>query len=606
MADSFVRILDGNTFVVSDDRGDIEASKTAPTGLFSYDMRFLSTWVLTVNGLRLNALSTDDLQYFEARFFLVPATGTVYIDPKLSVIRERAVGDGFHEELTVLSHSDEPADLTIRIEAASDFADLFEVKDALKKLGTYDARIEDGKLILGYRREMFRRETTISASEPAEIDEHGLTFTVHVAPHGTWTTDIAVVTSMLGLGRAFTTTKYGRSNHRASPNMQSSLERWLADAPRLKCGWESLTVTYRRSLIDLAALRFSPLIAGGQSLPAAGLPWFMTMFGRDSIFTSLQALPFASELAATTLRVLGDWQGTRVDDFRDEDPGRILHEMRYGEMAAFEERPHTPYYGAVDATPLFVVLLDEYERWTGDRVLVRGLEREARAAIAWIDDYADLMGNGYIVTSDVTSGPASRIRAGRIRGIRSRMPTGGCRASPGRRASSRVTPTTQSCAPPVWRGWSGRTFHTPSGSRSRRPNSSGASTGTSGSPIVATTRLPSTRTAPRWTHWPRTTVCCCGAGSSTSPRRDRSSATSWVPGCGPAGASEPWPRAKVDTTRWATTSARSGHSTTRSSPGACGAMVSRSRPPGSPLASWTPPASSGAGYPRRSPATGGP
>ena len=94
--------------------------------------------------------------------------------------------------------------------------------------------------------------------------------------------------------------------------------------------------------------------------------------------------------------MLGDWQGSRRDDFRDEDPGRILHEMRYGEMAAFEERPHSPYYGSVDATPLYVVLLDEYERWTGDRKLVRDLEYEARAALNWIDEFADLMGNGYI------------------------------------------------------------------------------------------------------------------------------------------------------------------------------------------------------------------
>jgi glycogen debranching enzyme len=132
------------------------------------------------------------------------------------------------------------------------------------------------------------------------------------------------------------------------------------------------------------------------SLPAAGLPWFMTMFGRDSIFTSLQALPFKPELAATTLRALGDWQGARSDDFRDEDPGRILHEMRYGELPAFEERPHSPYFGTADATPLYVVLLDEYERWTGDVTLVRELEYEAREALAWIDDYGDLMGNGYV------------------------------------------------------------------------------------------------------------------------------------------------------------------------------------------------------------------
>src|SRR5215468_7480381 len=117
MSEGVVKILDGNTFVVSDERGDIEASSTDPTGLFSFDTRFLSTWVLTVNGQRLNALSTDDLQYFETRFFLVPGTGTVYIDSKLSVIRRRAVGTGFHEELTILNHDVEPVELTVRIDA---------------------------------------------------------------------------------------------------------------------------------------------------------------------------------------------------------------------------------------------------------------------------------------------------------------------------------------------------------------------------------------------------------------------------------------------------------------------------------------------------------
>jgi glycogen debranching enzyme len=178
--------------------------------------------------------------------------------------------------------------------------------------------------------------------------------------------------------------------------MERSLDKWLEDAPRVESDWEPLKTTYRRSLVDLAALRFAPPVMGGKSLPAAGLPWFMTMFGRDSIFTSLQSLPFTSELAATTLLALGDWQGSRLDDFRDEDPGRILHEMRYGEMTAFEERPHSPYYGAADATMLYVVLLDEYERWTGDRKLVRDLEQQARAALTWIDEYADLMGNGYV------------------------------------------------------------------------------------------------------------------------------------------------------------------------------------------------------------------
>jgi glycogen debranching enzyme len=394
VSEPLVQILDGNTFVVSDARGDIEASLTDPTGLFAFDTRFLSKWVLTVNDQRLNALSVDDLQYFETRFFLVPGTGTVYVDAKLTVIRQRAVSDGFREQLTILNHEDTPVDLVVRIEAASDFADLFEVKDALEKKGTYVSQVADGRLVLGYSRETFRRATVISASTPADLDKSGLTFKVTIDPHGDWATDLAV-TPVTG-ARGGSLRAISEIVKRPRPNLEKGLQRWLEEAPRLECDWDPLKVTYRRSLVDLAALRFSPLTAGRRSLPAAGLPWFMTMFGRDSIFTSLQALPFAPDLAATTLRELGRRQGTRVDDFRDEDPGRILHEMRFGEMTAFEERPHSPYYGCADATALFVVLLDEYERWSGDRKLVRELEYEARAALNWIDEYADLMGNGYV------------------------------------------------------------------------------------------------------------------------------------------------------------------------------------------------------------------
>ncbi len=393
MSDGLVKILDGNTFVVSDERGDIEASLTDPTGLFSFDTRFLSKWVLTVNGQRLNSLSVDDLQYFETRFFLVPGTGTVYIDAKLSVIRQRAVSDGFHEELTILNHADKPVNLTVRIDAGCDFADLFEVKDALEKKGKYSTRTAGGRLVLAYDRGTFSRATAISATAPARVDRNGLTFKIRIEPHREWTTGLDVVTARVGAGQM---RDAPRDPKRAVLRMQRNLARWLDEAPRVECDWDPLKAIYRRSLVDLAALRFSPPIAGGHSLPAAGLPWFMTMFGRDSIFTSLQAIPFTPELAATTLRALGDWQGVRLDDFRDEDPGRILHEMRYGEMTAFEERPHSPYYGCADATPLYVVLLDEYERWTGDKALVRELEVETRAALNWIDEYADLQGTGYV------------------------------------------------------------------------------------------------------------------------------------------------------------------------------------------------------------------
>ena len=266
MSDGLVRILDGNTFVVCDARGDIEASPTDPTGLFSFDTRFLSRWVLTVNGERLNALSVDDLQYFETRFFLVPGTGTVYVDAKLSVIRQRAVGNGFHEELTLLNHLDEPVDLSVRVDAGCDFADLFEVKDALEKNGKHSARVEGGKLVLAYDRGTFGRSTAISASAPARIDKHGLTFKIRIGPHAQWSTRLDVVTERLGVGLAREATGDPK---RARVRMRRNLERWIDEAPGLECDWDPLKATYRRSLVDLAALRFSPPISGGHSLPGS-------------------------------------------------------------------------------------------------------------------------------------------------------------------------------------------------------------------------------------------------------------------------------------------------------------------------------------------------
>jgi glycogen debranching enzyme len=394
MSDDLVKILDGNTFVVSDTHGDIEASLDDPTGLFSWDTRFLSSWILTINGQRLNTLSVDNLNYFATRFFLVPGTGTVYVDAKMSVIRRRAVSDGFTEELTVLNHDADAVELGIRVDIGSDFADLFEVKDALKKQGEYERQAGKDRLVLTYRRESFVRQTIVTSSTPAEVDENGLTFRVRIAPKGSWTTRLDVIAAQPGLSQVADPKNVRRADSWTA--MERNLEDWMSAAPHLECDWDWLKVTYQRSLIDLAALRFSPRSLPGQSLPAAGLPWFMTMFGRDSILTSLQALPFTPDLAATTIRALAQRQGTRVDDFREEEPGRILHEMRFGELTAFEERPHSPYFGAADATPLFVVLLDEYERWTGDRELVRAMEPAARAAIDWIDRYGDRQGNGYV------------------------------------------------------------------------------------------------------------------------------------------------------------------------------------------------------------------
>src|SRR6267143_1301809 len=388
-----VSILDGNEFVVSDRQGDLEATPTQNHGLFLDDTRFLSRWVLTVNGLRPKLLSVDDMAHFKVQFFAAVATGTVYVDSHLSVVRQRAVGGrGFSEDITVSNHSRNPMELEVRLEAAADFADLFEVKDKLEKKGELFRRVTDHQLVLGYRRERFERHTVISADQTAEIREDGLVFRVRLEAQSEWTTRVEVAAKpRLGRG-AGAAMVYERGARR---DLGMSVQDWIAAAPKLVSSWGPLEMTYKRCLVDLAALRFRTEIFPG-ALPAAGLPWFMAIFGRDILITSFQALPFAPELAATTLRLLALFQGRVDDPFRDEEPGKILHELRLGEMTAFEERPHSPYYGSADATALFLVLLEEYERWTGDTALARALEREARAAIAWIDRYGDRDGDGYI------------------------------------------------------------------------------------------------------------------------------------------------------------------------------------------------------------------
>jgi glycogen debranching enzyme len=162
-------------------------------------------------------------------------------------------------------------------------------------------------------------------------------------------------------------------------------------------GRDDIQDVYNRSLVDLAALRIRPREQDVRhAMPAGGVPWFLAAFGRDSLITSYEALPFKPTLAAAALELLAEYQATERDDFRDAEPGKIMHELRRGKLASLGIDPHSPYYGAHDTTQLFLIVLDEYERWTGDAELVRKLEPNARAAIGWIDDFGDLDGDGFL------------------------------------------------------------------------------------------------------------------------------------------------------------------------------------------------------------------
>jgi glycogen debranching enzyme len=405
MQNDTVSVLEGNTFVVSRRNGDVDAGPGEPHGLFHRDTRHLSRWLLTVDGKHLDALSTDDTRSFSADFVLVPGTGSEYTDATISVIRKRMVGGGFFEELTILNHGTGEVRPEIAIAVAADFADLFQVKDAtIDRPGKSFARVDGEKLVLGYERDDYSRETWIRPhGGDTELTDDGLVFRPTIEPHGQWRAWIEVVAAVDGTPSGREHTRYRPGDEpqppaltRAGLGTHPTLSELVGVAPKLETDWEPLKLIYARSIVDLAALRFYPNEESQAAVPAAGLPWFQTLFGRDSLITSYQSLHVVPELAATTLDVLASLQGTRHDAFRDEEPGKIPHELRFGELTAFKERPHSPYYGSADGTMLFLILLDEYERFTGDTERVRRLEPNARAALAWIDEDGDRDGDGYV------------------------------------------------------------------------------------------------------------------------------------------------------------------------------------------------------------------
>ena len=316
-----VSILDGNTFVVTDRRGDIDASPTDPQGLFHDDTRFLSTWVLLVDDRRPNVLSIEALNYYEVQHFLVPGTGTMYVDSPLSIIRRRSVYRGFSEHLTIMNHSGAPKELQVRLTVDADFADLFEIKDQLAKRGTKYRRVEAGKLVLGYRRDRFCRETWITSSREPEYDTGELRFRLKIPPHGEWSTQFLVESVDVNLTAAGVVAGRMATLEADYQARVEEVERWRRERPnwsprgeRSRAPTSGPLRTWRRSgstptLFERRPARLWP-------------PWFMAIFGRDSIITSLQALPFMPDLARTTLLVLSEHQGARATTSVTRSPAR--------------------------------------------------------------------------------------------------------------------------------------------------------------------------------------------------------------------------------------------------------------------------------------------
>jgi glycogen debranching enzyme len=388
-------VLDGSTFVLGDRLGDVRPGAGREHGFFSDDTRFISRWVLRLGDTPLELLSLNQSAHFDAQFFLTPAVGPEAEAP-CSIVRHRLVGDVWMERLIVTNHLHETTRLHLALDVDADFADLFEVKDGVIAERDVTCHRDDAHLTLSYARGGFRRSVTVAASSRGAVTRHGFDFTLELAHGQHWSVDFAVSPHAAQPGVTFARRAPRGGLEEQQKARYAELESWLAEAPALEAADPGLTRTYRASLSDLGALRMRPDLDKHPTLPAAGLPWFMALFGRDSLIASLQALPYLPGLAATTLRVLASHQAHARDDFQEREPGKILHELRFGELTARRERPHSPYFGSADATPLFLIVLDEYHRWSDDDALVQELEPNARAALAWIADSGDADGDGYV------------------------------------------------------------------------------------------------------------------------------------------------------------------------------------------------------------------
>jgi glycogen debranching enzyme len=380
----FVAVLQGSTFVVSDANGDVQEDTVA--GLFHADTRLLSRFELEIDGQPPHPLSSGQTDFQSARFFMVNSERPGLAAETVSLERDRFVCDrGMHEDLILRSHDNGPLHLRLRLRLACDFADLFEVKgQVIRKTGSSSTRhdSEGRRMRFEYRNDSFSAAASIVFSQQPTLEGDDVWFDVNLPGRGVWRTcvDISAIEDLVLQEHA------GEDIAVVVQDLTVDAATWKREFPVLVGGSDVLRRVYERSVDDLAGLRMEMRHRGiRDTVPAAGLPWFMTLFGRDALIASYMTLPMDPNLASGSLRLLAALQGDRVDDFRDEEPGKIMHEIRFGELALLGQVPHRPYYGTVDATPLWLVVLSEHWRVTGDNAAVVELWPHARRAWEWIE-----------------------------------------------------------------------------------------------------------------------------------------------------------------------------------------------------------------------------
>ncbi len=391
-----ITVLDGRTFMYSDAAGDVPEGSIG--GLVHQDTRLLNRWVLMVNGEQLIPLRSEATDYFSAAFFLTNREQPELLPNTFNVRRLRFLGaDGLHERIDLQVFATEALRAELRILVGTDFADLFEIKGrAVRDRSAQIIRghsADGGRLSFRYVNAGFSTQTVVEVEPHAtRVDGDDLVWDIELEPGERYSVDLRVPLKA-GL-MDLPSVRFGVGD--GEPHDDATRE-WHAQRAHLDSDSPLLAQVLDQSADDILALRGKIVIGDQQVIvPCAGVPWFLTFFGRDTLITAYQSLGGNPHLARGALITLAQFQGTRRNDFKDEEPGKILHELRSGELTQLGFEPHNPYYGAADATQLWLIVLSQYWRWTGDDDLVRRLRGNVLAALDWIDRYGDRDGDGYV------------------------------------------------------------------------------------------------------------------------------------------------------------------------------------------------------------------
>ncbi len=394
-------IKEGEMFLFADAAGNLDAEEAIGAGLYYKDTRFLSDYVLTVDGRSALLLSTSADRPYVNHVDLAnqdlaePEGGVTAVQGTINIRRTRVIHNRLYERIRIKNYNATKVTMTIGLTFGTDFADIFEVRGLKRgqrgKLALPKADRRSAVLAYVGQDDVFR-ETRISfEQEPTSIQvEAGkvhVYWRLELAPSHTQV--IALQVEPRVGGEQPPSESFDSAIHR----LRRSYEEWERSCTRIWTDNELYNALLTRATRDLRALR-TPTEHG--DVVAAGIPWFVAPFGRDALVTCHQTLMLNPEITRTTLEVLAKFQAQEVDTWRDAEPGKILHELRQGELASARIIPHSPYYGSVDSTPLWLLLLGTYYRWTDDLAFCRELLPNVERALQWIDNYGDLDGDGFL------------------------------------------------------------------------------------------------------------------------------------------------------------------------------------------------------------------